>query len=75
MTFLDCKRKFPWSPDFGFPGELRVETFPEINPVKSLDDLEELQEKTRDIILAGLNSDIKQRSQKAVAIELAKTRK
>ena len=75
MTFLDCKRKFPWSPDFGFPGELRVETFPEINPVKSLDDMEELQEKTRDIILAGLNSDIKQQSQKAVAIELAKTRK
>jgi hypothetical protein len=37
--------------------------------------LEELQEKTRDIILAGLNSDIKQRSQKAVAIELAKTLK
>ena len=55
MTFLDCKRKFPWRPDFGFPGELRVETFPEISPVKSMDDLEELQEKTRDIILAGLN--------------------
>lgn len=75
MTFLDCKRKFPWRPDFGFPGELRVETFPEISPVKSMDDLEELQEKTRDIILAGLNSDKKQRSKKAVAIEMAKIKK
>jgi len=72
---LDCKRKFPWRPDFGFPGELRVETFPEISPVKSMDDLEELQEKTRDIILAGLNSDKKQRSKKAVAIEMAKIKK
>ena len=75
MTFLDCKRKFPWCTDFGFPGELRVETFPEISPVKSIDDLEELQEKTRNIILAGLNSDKKQRSKKAVAIEMAKAQK
>ena len=75
MTLLDCKRKFPWCPDFGFPGELRVETFPEISPEKSIDDLEELQEKTRNIILAGLNSDKKQRSKKAVAIEMAKAQK
>ncbi|MDA9262736.1 1-acyl-sn-glycerol-3-phosphate acyltransferase [bacterium] len=75
MTFLDCKRKFPWSPNFGFPGELRVETFPEINPVKSMGELEELQEKTRDIILNGLNSDVKQRSQKAVIFEEIKAQK
>ena len=75
MTFLDCKRKFPWCQDFGFPGELRVETFPEISPVKSIEDLEELQEKTRNIMLAGLNSDKKQRSKKAVAIEMAKAQK
>lgn len=75
MTFLDCKRKFPWSPHFGFPGELRVETFPEIEPVKSMDQIEELQEKARDIILDGLNSDKKQRSQKAVKIEELKAQK
>jgi 1-acyl-sn-glycerol-3-phosphate acyltransferase len=74
MTFLDCKRKFPWNPDYGFPGELRVETFPEIQPVKHMDDLLELQEETRDIILKGLNSDKKQRCQQAVAIEELKVK-
>lgn len=69
MVFLDCKRKFPWHPHFGFPGELRVETFPEIEPVKTMDELKGLQEKARDIILAGLNADEKQRSQKAVLFE------
>jgi len=54
---------------------LRVETFPEITPVKSMDDLVELQEKTRDIILNGLNSDVKQRSQKAVIFEEIKAQK
>ncbi|MCH1539175.1 MAG: 1-acyl-sn-glycerol-3-phosphate acyltransferase [Flavobacteriaceae bacterium] len=74
MTFLDCKRKFPWNPDYGFPGELRVETFPEIQPVKHMDDLLELQEETRDVILKGLNSDKKQRCQQAVAIEELKVK-
>ena len=40
-----------------------------------MDDLEELQEKTRDIILNGLNSDVKQRSQKAVIFEEIKAQK
>ena len=27
MVFLDCKRKFPWHTNYGFPGQLRVKTF------------------------------------------------
>ena len=67
---MDCKRKFPWRPNFGFPGVLRVETFPEIQPVKIIDDLEILQDKTRDVILKGLNSDPKKRAQNAVDREI-----
>tara|TARA_B100000768_G_C11246245_1_gene361907 strand:+ start:174 stop:974 length:801 start_codon:yes stop_codon:yes gene_type:complete len=70
MTFLDCKRKFPWSPNYGFPGKLRVETFPEIQPVKCMDDLGELQEKTREVVLKGLISDTKKRAQDAVDLEV-----
>ena len=40
-----------------------------------MDQIEELQEKARDIILDGLNSDKKQRSQKAVKIEELKAQK
>jgi 1-acyl-sn-glycerol-3-phosphate acyltransferase len=70
MTFLDCKRKFPWRPNFGFPGVLRVETFPEIQPVKTMGDIEKLQEETRDVILKGLKSDPINSGQKAVDLEI-----
>jgi hypothetical protein len=39
-----------------------------------MDDLLELQEETRDVILKGLNSDKKQRCQQAVAIEELKVK-
>lgn len=69
MVFYDCKRKQPWSPRFGYPGELRVETFPEISPPKTIEGLEAYQEKTRTIIEKGLLSDVKKRQFEAVALE------
>lgn len=71
MVFYDCKRKHPWYPRFGYPGELRVQTFPEIQPVKTMEELEILQEKTRDIIFDGLKKDPKKQQDKAVALEIA----
>ena len=69
MVFYDCKRKHPWYPNFGYPGELRVQTFPELYPPKTMEELPEFQEKIRDIVDQGLRDDPKGRQQKAVEIE------
>ena len=39
MVFYDCKRKHPWYPNFGYPGELRVQTYPEIYPPKDMEEI------------------------------------
>ena len=69
MVFYDCKRKHPWYPNFGYPGELRVQTYPELYPPKTLDELPPFQEKIRDVIEKGLREDPKGRQQQAVEIE------
>ena len=69
MVFYDCKRKHPWYPNFGFPGELRVQTFPEIHPPKKMEGVEEFQEEVRAIVEKGLREDPKKRQDAAVAIE------
>lgn len=69
MVFYDCKRKHPWYPRFGYPGELRVQTYPELYPPKSIDDLPKFQETIRDIVAKGLHDDPKGRQQEAVELE------
>ena len=69
MVFYDCKRKHPWYPNFGYPGELRVQTFEEMYPPKSMDDIEVFQEEVRDVVEKGLQADPKRRQYDAVEIE------
>ncbi len=71
MVFYDCKRKHPWYPNFGYPGELRVQTYPEIYPPKSMEEVEDFQETVRDVVEKGLLEDPKRRQFKAVEIEKA----
>ena len=71
MVFYDCKRKHPWYPKFGYPGELRVQTYPEIYPPKTIEELEVFQEEVRDIVEKGLREDPKRRQYAAVEIEKA----
>ena len=69
MVFYDCKRKHPWYPRFGYPGELRVQTFPELYPPKKMEDIEPFQEKVRDVVFQGLKDDPKKRQEQAVEKE------
>jgi len=69
MVFYDCKRKHPWYPNFGYPGELRVQTYPEIYPPKSMEEVEGFQEEVRDVVENGLKEDPKGRQYQAVEIE------
>lgn len=69
MVFYDCKRKHPWHPNYGFPGELRVKTYPEIYPPKTMEEVEDFQEQARTIVEKGLKEDPKKRQFKAVEIE------
>lgn len=69
MVFYDCKRKHPWHPNFGYPGELRVQTYPEIHPPKSMEEVEGFQEEVRDVVENGLKEDPKGRQYQAVEIE------
>ena len=71
MVFYDCKRKHPWYPNFGYPGELRVQTYPEILPPKAIEELEGLQDAARKIIDKGLRNDPKGLQFEAVALEKA----
>ena len=71
MVFYDCKRKQPWYPHFGYPGVLRVQTYPEILPPEAIDELEKLQEAARKVIDKGLREDPKGHQFEAVALEKA----
>ena len=71
MVFYDCKRKHPWYPNFGYPGELRVQTYSEILPPKAIEELEGLQDAARKIIDKGLRNDPKGLQFEAVALEKA----
>jgi len=71
MVFYDCKRKHPWYPNFGYPGELRVQTYSEIYPPKTMEEVESFQNEVRDIIEKGLQEDPKRRQYTAVEIEKA----
>ena len=71
MVFYDCKRKHPWHPNFGYPGELRVQTYSEIYPPKTMEEVESFQNEVRDIIEKGLQEDPKRRQYIAVEIEKA----
>jgi 1-acyl-sn-glycerol-3-phosphate acyltransferase len=71
MVFYDCKRKHPWYPNFGYPGELRVQTYSEIYPPKTMEEVESFQNEVRDIIEKGLQEDPKRRQYIAVEIEKA----
>ena len=69
MVFYDCKRKHPWYPNFGYPGELRVQTYPEIYPPQSKEEIEVFQEEVREVVEKGLKEDPKRRQYAAVEIE------
>ena len=69
MVFLDCKRKFPWHINYGFPGQLRVKTFETVNPKNFNFKIENLNNYIRKIILDGLISDPIQSNQKAIELE------
>ena len=69
MVFYDCKRKHPWHPNFGYPGELRVQTYAEIYPPQSKEEIEIFQEEVRDVVEKGLIEDPKRRQYAAVEIE------
>ena len=69
MVFYDCKRKHPWYPNFGYPGELRVQTSPEIYPPQSKEEIEVFQEEVREVVEKGLKEDPKRRQYAAVEIE------
>jgi 1-acyl-sn-glycerol-3-phosphate acyltransferase len=71
MVFFDCKRKQPWYPRFGYPGELRVQTYPEILPPKTIEELEVLLAASRKVIDKGLRDDPKGHQFEAVALEKA----
>jgi 1-acyl-sn-glycerol-3-phosphate acyltransferase len=71
MVFYDCKRKHPWHPNFGYPGELRVQTYPEIYPPITMEEIEDFQVKVRNVVEKGLLEDPKRRQFKAVEIEKA----
>jgi 1-acyl-sn-glycerol-3-phosphate acyltransferase len=69
MVFYDCKRKHPWHPNFGYPGELRVQTYAEIYPPQSKEEIEVFQEEVRYVVEKGLKEDPKRRQYAAVEIE------
>jgi len=69
MCFLDCKRKFPWYPRFGFPGELRVKTFKKMYPPKNINKLNDFKQDVWEIIFEGLKKDPLKSHEKAVGKE------
>lgn len=71
MVFYDCKRKHPWHPNFGYPGELRVQTYLEIYPPITMEEIKDFQVKVRNVVEKGLLEDPKRRQFKAVEIEKA----
>ena len=69
MCFLDCKRKFPWYPRFGYPGQLRVKTFKKMYPPKNIDKLNDFKQDVWEIIYEGLKQDPLKSHEKAVGKE------
>ena len=69
MSFLDCKRKFPWYPRFGYPGQLRVKTFKKIYPPKNINKLNDFKMKVWKVVFKGLNQDSLKRHEKAIEKE------
>ena len=69
MCFLDCKRKFPWYPRFGYPGELRVKTFKKMYPPKNINKLNDFKQDVWEIIFEGLKKDPLKSHEKAVGKE------
>ncbi len=52
-------------------GELRVQTYPEIYPPITMEEIEDFQVKVRNVVEKGLLEDPKRRQFKAVEIEKA----
>ena len=69
MCFLDCKRKFPWYPRFGYPGQLRVRTFKKMYPPKNINKLNDFKQDVWGIIFEGLKQDPLKSHEKAVGKE------
>ena len=69
MSFLDCKRKFPWYPRFGYPGKLRVKTFKKMFPPKNINKLDDFKQQVWEVIFTGLKKDSLKSHEKAVAKE------
>ncbi len=69
ISFLDCKRKFPWYPRFGYPGKLRVKTFKKMLPPKNINKLEDFKQQVWEVIFTGLKEDSLKSHEKAVAKE------
>ena len=69
MCFLDCKRKFPWHPRFGYPGQLRVRTFKKMYPPKNINKLNDFKQDVWEIIFEGLKQDPLKSHEKAVGKE------
>ena len=69
MCFLDCKRKFPWYPRFGYPGQLRVKTFKKMYPPKNINKLNDFKQDVWEVIFEGLKQDPLKSHEKAVGKE------
>ena len=69
ICFLDCKRKHPWYPRFGYPGKLRVKTFKKIHPPKNMNKLNSFRQEVWTTIFQGLKQDPLKNHEKAVEKE------
>jgi 1-acyl-sn-glycerol-3-phosphate acyltransferase len=69
MCFLDCKRKFPWYPRFGYPGQLRVKILKKMQPPKNISKLNDFKEQVWGIIFNELKKDPLKIHEKAVGKE------
>ena len=69
MCFLDCKRKFPWYPRFGYPGKLRVKTLKKMQPPKNISKLNDFKEQVWGIMFNELKKDPLKTHEKAVVKE------
>jgi len=69
MAFLDCKRKFPWNTNYGYPGELRVKALSVI-PVVNLSesDIPALRKQAFQAIKKELLNDPKENIKNAIEL-------
>ena len=69
MAFLDCKRKFPWNTNYGYPGELRVKALSVIPIVNLLEsDIPALQKQAYQSIKKELLNDPKGNIKNAIEL-------